>query len=113
MDYRVFLVLLGCMVTKELLAPWVLLVPGVLLVLLAPLAKMVDLDILDQLVLLAFVALRVAKVPLVPLVPLGLLGLLVSAEVAMTLVSKETSTGLTSLAHSLHSDPRTMKSMQL
>lgn len=113
MDYRVFLVLLGCMVTKELLVPWVLLVPGVLLVLLALLAKMVDLDIPDQSGLLAFVALRVAKAPLVPLVPLGLLGLLVSAEVAMTLVSKETSTGLTSLAHSLHSDPRIMKLTQL
>lgn len=105
--------MLGCMVTKELLAPWVLLVPGVLLVLLAPLAKMVDLDILDQLGLLVFVALRVAKVLLVPLVPLGLLGLLVSVEVAMTLVSMETSTGLTSLAYNLHSDPRIMKLMQL
>lgn len=105
--------MLGCMVIKELLALWALLVPGVLLVLLAPLAKMVDLDILVQSGLLAFVALRVAKVPLVPLVPLGLLDLLVSVEVAMTLVSKETSTGLTSLAHSLHSDPRIMKLMQL
>lgn len=113
MDCRVFLVLLAYMVTKELLDPWVLLAPGVLLVLLALLAKMVDLDILDQSGLLAFVALRVAKVLLVPLVLLGLLGLLVSAEVAMTLVLKETSTGLTSLAHSLHSDPRTMKLMRL
>lgn len=99
MDYRVFLVLLGCMVTKELLVPWVLLVPGVLLVLLAPLAKMVDLDILDQSVLLAFVA-QGSQGPAGPW-SLGLLGLLVSAEEAMTLVSKETSTGLTSLAHSL------------
>lgn len=105
--------MLAYTVIKELLALWVLLVPGVLLVLLAPLAKMVDQDILDQSGLLVFEALRVAKVPPVPLVPLGLLGLLVSAEVAMTLVLKETSTGLTSLAHSLHSDPRTMKLMQL
>lgn len=105
--------MLAYMVTKELLALWVLLVPGVLLDLLALLAKMVDLDILDQSGLLVFVVLRVVKVPLVPLVPLDLLGLLVSAEVAMTLVLKETSTGLTSLAHNLHSDPRTMKLMQL
>lgn len=113
MDCRVFLVLLAYMVIKELLAPWVLLVPGVLLVLRAPLAKMVDLDILDQSGLLVFVALRVAKVQLVPLGPLGFLGLLVSVEVAMTLVLMQSSTGLTSLAHSLHSDPRTMKLMQL
>lgn len=113
MDCRVFLVLLAYMVTKELLVPWVLLVPGVLLGLLDPLAKMVDLGNLAQSGLLVFVVLRVAKVPLVPLVPLDLLVLLVSAEVAMTLVLKETSTGLTSLAPSLHSDPRTMKLMQL
>lgn len=101
MDCRVFPVLLATMVTKVLLAPWVLQVPGVLLVLLALLAKMVDLDIPDQSGLLVFVALRVAKVLLVLLVPLVFLGLLVPVEVDMTLVSMETSTELISLAHSL------------
>lgn len=93
--------MLAYMVTKVLLAPWVLQAPGVLLVLLALLAKMVDLDILDQSGLLVFVALRVAKALLVLLVPLVFLGLLVPVEVDMTLVSTETSTELTSLAHSL------------
>lgn len=45
------------------------------------------------------------------LVPLVLLGLPVSVVVVMTLDLTETSTGLTSLAHHLLSDPRIMKLM--
>lgn len=76
MDCKVSLVLLVTMAIKGLLDPWVLLVLGVLLVLLALWAKMVAVDIPVQLDLLAFVALRVTKVLLVHPVPLALLALL-------------------------------------
>lgn len=48
-----------------------------------------------------------------PLVPLALLDLLAQVVVVMILVTKGTSTGLTSLAHHLLSDPRIMKLMLL
>lgn len=47
------------------------------------------------------------------LVPPVLLALLAQVVVAMTLVTTGTSTGLTSLAHHLLSDPRIMKLMLL
>lgn len=105
--------MLVIMAIKVLLVLWVPLVPGALLVLLAPLAKTVALDSLVQSDLLAFVALRVAKVLLALLVPPALLDLLAQVVVVTTLVLMETSTGLTSLAHQLLSDPRIMKLMLL
>lgn len=86
MDYRVFLVLLVNMVIKVLLDPWVQLVLGALLVLLAQLEKMVTMDNPVQLALLAFVALRVTKVLLVLLALLVLLVLLAPLVSAGTLL---------------------------
>lgn len=98
---------------KVLLVPWAPLVLGALPVLPAPLAKMVALDSLVQSDLLASVALRVARVLLALPVPPALLDLPAQAVVVTTLALMETSTGLTSLAHQLLSDPRIMKLMLL
>lgn len=113
MDCKVFLVSLVTMAIRVLLAPWVLQAPGALLAPLALLAKTVAMDILAQLGLLAFVVPRVTKVLLVPQVLLVLLDPPGQVVVAMTLAMMETSTGLTSLAHHLPSDPRTTKLMLL
>lgn len=94
---------------KVLPVLWVPLAPGALLVLPALLAKTAALDIPVQLDLLALEVLRVAKVLLALPVPPALLALLAQAAVVTTSVMMETSTGLTSLAHHLLSDPRTMK----
>lgn len=94
---------------KVLPVLWVPLAPGALLVLPALLAKTAALDIPVQLDLLALEVLRVAKVLLALPVPPALLALLAQVAVVMTSVTMETSTGLTSLAHHLLSDPRTMK----
>lgn len=101
------------MVTKVLPALWALLVQGVLLVLRALQAKMAVLDNLVPLDLLVCEALRAARDLLALPVPLVPLDLPVQVEVVMTLALMETSTGLTSPAHHLLSDPRIMKLMPL